>query len=226
MNENGEDERPKVAWGTAGLVSGFTGIIRDARIQRSEKTFFDERTGEEKEARHQLVLTIEPLYEDRKVPEDRWIKSYYSLSSSRRSKWGKLQEALEKCGALPKDSEEELVGMEFEWERVDLEFGKRADGTKIVVEGAILPKRFIRDHKKGKGKETPKEAVKEPSEDVDVEALIVEAASKEPVKVEQVLDYISKTHKLRRTDVYRKVMELRKRGVIKVSDDGTLTVME
>jgi len=234
---NGDEERPKIPWGTASLTRGFTGIIREAKIQKSERVFKDERTGEDKEPKDQLVLTIEPTSFE--APEERWPRSYYSISNSRRSKWAALQEALEKCGALPKESEEELVGLEFEFERKDLEFGKRRDGTKIVVEDAILPARFIRDTKKKGGAKasaptpapTPAQAPAQApapakEEEVDVESLILDAAEKEPINLDNFITDICKKYKLRRAEVFKKAMDLKKKGIVKLSEDGILTVAD
>lgn len=220
-----DEEVAKVAWGTASLITKFDGVVREARIQKSEKSFDDKAPVD------QLFLSIEPTsYEE---AEERWPRDWYSIKYTKRSKWAVLQDALEKCGALPKESESELIGKEFTFERRDLEFGvNKTSGEKMVAE-AIVPVKFIRDHNKTKGAKAPASSPKEEPEkeekveEVDTEVVIVEMAKKEPLKLEKLYMKLSKDYGVKRADAFKAIVSLQKQGHVKLNkEEGVLTAVE
>lgn len=228
-----EEAGPKVTWGTAGLKSGFSGIIRVSEIRTSDKSF------EGKPPAEQLYWEIEPTsYETES--QEKWPKAWYNISESSRSKWAKLQERLENCKCLPKKGAEDLVGLEFEFERVDLTFGKDKEGNVLEAKEVLLPKKLIRDTKKG-GKEKTKgssdpapspqpatepEAVPEAKPEkksvpsVDIESIILDEVAEKPIVLVDFYKRMNKNHGVTRTDVFRKVKAMHDQGLVKLDSEG------
>jgi len=237
MNGDEEEESPrKVNWGTAALKDRereFEGIIREARIQKSDRSFGD------KGPQDQLFLLIEPTTTKlAELPEEKWPRHWYSVSYSKKSKWAVLQERLEELGVLPKESEEELVGKKFLFERKDLEFGvNRVTKEKMVAEDVILPKKYLGDSKKkttsgGKAAapSPPSEDVKEGKEmkeEVDVESVIVEMVRKEPMDLEKLYVLLGKEYGVKRAEAFKTIVGLQKQKVVKLlKDENKLTMVE
>ena len=136
----GEEEVKKVRFGTEALNKTFEGEIVECRIQAGERSWGD------KPPRDQLYVRIKPLGE-KEVPEDQYPMAWYSVSYSPNSKWAELQNRLEKMNALPEnDDPANLVGKVFEWERVDLEYGKdKESGEVLTSKNVLMPKRYIKN---------------------------------------------------------------------------------
>lgn len=225
----GEDEEEtKVVWGTKNLVQGgaFSGVVVEAKIQKSDRSF------DGKEPADQLFILIRPTnYE---ADEESWPRHWYSIKYSKKSKWAVLQTALEKCGQLPKESEQELVGKEFEWERRDLEFGvDRTSGEKFVSTGVPIPVKFLRDHNKTKGAKAPAPSPKEEETEkkteeteVNAEVIVSNLIKKEPWELEKLYKTLSKDYGLTRPEAFKAIKALQKAKVIKLNDDETLTAIE
>jgi hypothetical protein len=230
---------PEVKWGTAALKSGFSGIVRVSEIRTSDKSF------EGKPPAEQLYWEIEPTsYE---ADAEKWPKAWYNVSESSKSKWARLQERLEQCKCLPKTGAEDLIGLEFEFERVDLTFGKDKEGVEMTAREVLLPKKLIKDHRKGgkdktKGSsdpaslpskakvEEPTETVKEPEKPkgtVDIESVILDEVAKQPVVLAEFYKRMNKNYGISRTDVFRKVKAMHDQGLVKLdSEGGTLVKSE
>jgi hypothetical protein len=223
-----EETAPRVAWGTAALKSGFSGIIRVSEIRTSDKSFDGKPPAE------QLYWEIEPTSYTAESQE-KWPKAWYNISESSRSKWARLQERLEQCKCLPKHDATELVGLEFEFERVDLTFGKDKEGNQLSASEVLLPKKLIRDHKKGKEKTkgssdpapspSPAPVPAAPAQaptatPVDVEGMVLEQVVKAPIKLAEFYKNMNKNYGVSRTDVFRRVKSLVDQGLVKMDTDG------
>ena len=231
MNKEGE---PKdVVWGTATLKSGFSGIIRVSEIGTSEKSFGDKPPAD------QLHWVIEPTSYEAE-DEEKWPQAWYNISDSAKSKWAKLQERLEVLKCLPKTGAEDLIGLEFEFERIDMDFGKNREGVQMEAKGVLLPKKLVRDTKKGKTKgeasaspapsvpvETPKEVKEEKKEKIDIEDVILQAVEKEPLVFTDFAKKMNKEFGLMRAEVFRAAKALEKKQLVKFdSESGVLVKTE
>lgn len=228
MNKESE---PKVTWGTATLKSGFSGIIRVSEIGTSEKSFGDKPPAD------QLHWVIEPTSYEAE-DEEKWPQAWYNISESAKSKWAKLQERLEALKCLPKTGAEDLVGLEFEFERIDMNFGTNREGVAMEAKGVLLPKKLIRDTKKGKTKgeasaspapsPSPVPEVPEvPKEQIDVEEVILQAVDKEPLVLTDFYKKMNKEFGLMRVNVFKAAKALERKGMVKFdSESGVLVKTE
>lgn len=232
MSNNEEAEFGQIRWGTAELEEGFQGIIREAKFVKGK---------EEYGGRVQLRIRIEPTSFE--TDEDHWLMNWYSYSAKKKSKWGVLNDQLEKLGCLPKDQPDELVGKEFLWERRDLDFSRGRGGRedeKFISEGALIPVKFIKDHKTAK-KTTkasapaeaapPKRKAAEAAEEgEDIDTVIVEAlrsAEGGSMVDEKLLDLLSKGHGIKRTAAFQAIKKLVRVGVVDLNaDEGILVLKE
>lgn len=228
-----DDEPGKVKFGTKELQSGFRGIVVEAKIQKSTKTFGDEPPAD------QFYWRIQPTsYE---ADEEHYPMAWYNVKYQKRSKWAALQEHLEKLHCLPKnDDPEDLVGKEFDFERKTLEFGKnRLTNEVMTAENVILPVALIADHKKkttGGAKSasaTPSKLTEsevkeiEKENEIDIEALILEYVKKSPVVVEKMFEDMAKKYKLKRPDVFTAMRSLVKQGLVTLNkEEGILALKE
>jgi len=227
---DGEDE-PKVTWGTATLKSGFSGVIRTSEIKKSDRSFG------EKPPADQLHWVIEPTSYD-EADESKWPQAWYNISESSRSKWAKLQERLETLKCLPKRSADELVGLEFEFERIpEMKFGKDRDGNDITSENVLMPKKLVRVKAKTKGEASasPAPSASEPapvapakqpapSETVDIESVIVQMVEKEPIVITDLYKKMNKDFGVSRTNVFRAIKSLQNQGLVKLDSEGGVLV--
>ena len=72
------------------------------------------------------------------------IRWYYRYSEHRNSIWGKFVEALDKCGVALSD-ENNLVGLTFEWEFVEVEFGTDYKTGNVIKTKMLVPIAFFAD---------------------------------------------------------------------------------
>lgn len=234
-----EDE-PKVNWGTASLKSGFSGVIRTSEIIKSERSFGDKPPAD------QLHWVIEPTSYD-EPDESRWPQAWYNISDSAKSKWAKLQERLETLKCLPKKGADDLIGLEMEFERIDIEFGKDRDGNVLKSEGVLMPKKLLRAkggkttkeasasspsanqveeavNDLGQKKVEPKKTTENTAEKIDLESLILQAADEAPVVMTDFYKKMNNEFHITRTDCFRAMKSLEKQGLVKLDTDSGVLV--
>jgi len=231
-----KEDEPKVTWGTASLKSGFSGIIRVSEIMTSEKSFGDKPPAD------QLHWVIEPTSYEAES-EEKWPQAWYNISDSAKSKWAKLQESLEALKCLPKTGAEDLIGLEFEFERIDMSFGTNREGVQMEAKGVLMPKKLLRDTKKTKGgaqassapsssaqeqvevKKVEKKVEKEETtEKIDLEDVILQSVQKEPIVLTDYYKRMNKEFGVMRADVFRAAKSLEKKGKVKFDSEGGVLV--
>ena len=90
----------------------------------------------------QLQLSIDPISYQGDIQTPR-----YKYSKKLNSTWGALQEALERIGRCPKESEQELVGMKAHFESKKIIFGKDKEEREMSSK-PLLPM-YLLDKPKG-----------------------------------------------------------------------------
>jgi hypothetical protein len=155
-------------------------------------------------AKEHLVLEIAPTSYD-----GRPRFGFYPYSLNERSKWARLQIALENCGIKPK-SEQDILGLEFEWDTLDIEYGTDINGNQIIARNTLLPIKLISKPKK--------ESMKVTEEKFDLEHFVLETVKKEPMHID-TLAKLAKEHNIDKARVKIAVKKLESQGKVVVADD-------
>ena len=147
----------------------FTGIVESCKVENPKSetiTFTDKATGKEvtRDAKPQLVMLVRPT--DHTTKSGNPYPEYFPLTHNTRSKLGLAIQHFRDLGINLGGNPEQIVGMEFEFERKEVMFGGRE--VQVLVPIGLVDDVARASH--GTAASAPA-AARDPFADIDLEGL-------------------------------------------------------